>query len=454
MLSRGDSGDVAILPKSGSVFYAASDPREETGAGTMEFTDLKYLEDNRRDSYLLFGNERILPNGHDNNFPRNYKNLLDQVYIGHGIKRSLINLLLSGGVGLYRERKEGSNVVKDWQLLSAHPEIDDWLMGWGFFTDYLAEAATDMIYVENNTVLFSRNKGARHGFSPKVASMKLINAEESRLQYTDFNRPRKYIYQGDWTCSDLRGQHIIKYPLMDVQRPFAHPHSAMFVKMPTFASQAYGRPTDIGATEMLKLLAILPQFHRANLTEKPIRWLIKVNSAYYDEILKAKGWSKTDQKFIDWKEDFKTSIDTFLYAAKGDKVQTRFFSEFTKGVTGQLEDKIQIEQLDDKTKELSETGLALMDSVTIGYVSANSIHPQLANIHLKNHALSGSNLKEAYDMHIQTATPTMRNLLLWPVNQAIRINWPKSGLKLGFMDAQLNTKEKPKEKTDNAPANS
>ncbi len=453
MINPDIHSDVAILPKSNAVIYSAADPREQTESGTLQFTDLKYLEDSRRDNYLLFGNERILPNGFDNNFPINYKNLLDQVYIGHGIKRSLINLLLSGGVGLYKEKKEGNNVVKDWQLLSKHPEIEDWLNSWGFFTNYLPEAATDMIYVENNTVMFSRNKGARIGYPPKIASMKLINAEESRLEYADFNQTHKHIYQSDWTFGNLKEQHIIKYPVFDITKPFAKPYSAMFVKMPTFASQAYGRPTDIGATEMLKLLAILPQFHRANLTEKPIRWLIKINSAYYDEILKAKGWTKTDKDFLDWKEDFKKSIDTFLYAAKGDKVQTRFFTEFSKGVTGQLEDKIQIEQLDDKTKELSETGLALMDSVTIGYVSANSIHPQLANIHLKNHALSGSNLKEAYDMHIQTATPTMRNLLLWPVNTAMKVNWPSSGLKLGFMDAEINGKEKTKEKTDQAPPN-
>lgn len=431
--------DVAILPKSNSILYSAADPREAQ-VSDMQFTDLKYLEDTRRDKYLLFGEDRILPNGFDNNFPTNYKNLLDQVYIGHGVKRSLINLLLSGGVSVYKEIKEGNAVVRDWQLLSDYPEVEGWLESFNFFTEYLPEAATDMVYVENTTTIYSRNKGARLGYPPKIASLKLIGAEESRLDYAEFNQAHRFIYQSDWMYNTLRLQNMVKYPMWDRNAPFSSPHSAVFTKMPTFASFGYGRPTDIGATEMLKLLAILPQFHRANLTEKPLRWVIKVNAAYYDGVCKANNWTRTSKEFQNWKNDFKNSVDTFLYAAKGDKVQTRFFTEFTKGMTGALEESISIEKLDDDTKELSETGLALWDTATVGFTSSNSLHPQLANINIKNQALSGSNLVEAYNMHILTAAPTMRNLLLYAVNNALRVNWPNLGLKLGFMDSFLTNK--------------
>ena len=432
--------DVAVLPKSNSIFYTAGDPREAQTTD-QQFTDLKYLEETRRDKFLLFGEDRILPNGFDNNFPSNYKNLLDQVYIGHGVKRSLINLLLSGGVSIYKEIKEANAVIKDWQLLSDFPEVEEWLESFNFFTEYLPEAATDMIYVENTTTLFSRNRGARIGISPKIAALRHIGAEEARLDYAEFNQAHKFIYQSDWTYNTLRLQNMIKYPIWDRTAPFAAPHAAVFIKMPTFASFAYGRPTDIGATEMLKLLAILPQFHRANLTEKPLRWLIKVNSAYYDGVCAKNNWTKSSKEFADWKQEFKSSIDSFLYAAKGDKVQTRLFTEFVKNsMNQQMEENLTIEKLDDNTKELSETGLNLWDSATVGFVSANSVHPQLANINLKNHALSGSNLVEAYNMHILTATPTMRNLLLAPANTALKVNWPGLGLKLGFMDSFLTNK--------------
>ena len=432
--------DVAVLPKSNSIFYTAGDPREAQ-TSDQQFTDLKYLEDTRRDRYLLFGEDRILPNGFDNNFPTNYKALLDQVYIGHGVKRSLINLLLSGGVSIYKEIKEGNAVIKDWQLLSQFPEVEDWLEAMNFFTDYLPEAATDMIYVENTATIFSRNRGARLGISPKIAALKLIGSEEARLDYAEFNQPHRYMYQSDWTYNTLRLENMIKYPMWDRSAPFAAPHAAVFIKMPTFASFGYGRPTDIGATEMLKLLAILPQFHRANLTEKPLRWIIKVNSSLYEKVCTANKWAITSKEFKEWKQKWQASIDSFLYAAKGDKVQTRLFTEFVRPLNANApEDTISIEKLDDDTKELSETGLDLWDTATVGFVSANTVHPQLANINLKNHALSGSNLVEAYNMHILTATPTMRNLLLSPANTALKVNWPSLGLKLGFMDSFLTNK--------------
>ncbi len=56
-------------------------------------------------------------------------------------------------------------------------------------------------------------------------------------------------------------------------------------------------------------------------------------------------------------------------------------------------------------------------------------------------------------MHIKTAVPTMRMLLLHPVNTAIRLNFPKKNMKLGFMDVafedfnEKNSSEK-KQKND------
>lgn len=222
--------------------------------------------------------------------------------------------------------------------------------------------------------------------------------------------------------------------MFDAANPFAAPHMAVFKKMPTFGSFGYGRPTDIGAMEWLALLAILPRFHKANLTELPIRWLVKVNSAFYDDVCTANGWTKTDPKFIEWKTNFKTEVDTFLVAAKGDKVQTRFFSEFSLLPNGTTSDKIQIEALKDNTLDLSKVGLDLNETASAAYLSSLGLNPQLGNINLKNHALSGSNLVEAYNIHISIATPMLRQLLLAPVNTAIKLNWPNSRWCLGFQD--------------------
>lgn len=419
--------DIAILPKSGGLFYATTDPRQNPSPVQPYFSEML-----QRDSYMHVNNFRILPNGLDNNFPSAYKSALDSVYLAHGAKRTLINLLLSGGVMPYIEQKNGTRIEKNWLIETEAAELYDWLKSWDFWDKYLPEAATDMIYVENNTAVLTRNRGWRT--NPQIASLAFIDSEESRLDWVEIGKKHRFVYRADWGFRSNILAEVEEIPIFDRKNPFAAPHMAMFQKMPTFGSFGYGRPTDIGAMEWLSLLAILPRFHKANLTELPIRWLVKINSATYKAVQAANNWTATSPEFIQWKQEFKKAIDDFLIAANGDRVQTRFMSEFTVMPNGNIEDKIIIEPLKDNTLDLSRVGLDLNETASAAYVSSLSLNPQLANINLKNHALSGSNLVEAYNIHIAIATPMLRSLLLEPVNTAIALNWPKKGWKLGFQD--------------------
>lgn len=439
-----EEADVAILPKSRALVYAA-DPREELATTSTTNSQL-YLEQDNYVTFMNYGEYKIEPNGLDNNFPRNFKSLLDTVYIGHGIKRTLINLLISGGVGVYKEIKEGMKIIRDWQLDN---EIADWLESFDFHTNYIPELATDMIYVENAFTQFILNKGARVKLAPKIVSLKALSADMARIEAEDESGNRNHVFMSDWMNNNLTSTDIQTFPMFDRANPFKNPNSVMFMKMPTFGSTAYGRPVDIGATSMLKVLSLLPNFHQSNLTEKGFKWIVSISQSYYKSIQNKYGWGENAPEFVTWKKNFQASIDTFLSAPEGDKVQTRFMTEFVLDPLTRTEvDAVKITKLDDDTRELSEVGMSLHDTYTIGYVSANSIHPQLANINLKNHALSGSNLREAYEMHIKTSTPLMRSLLLHPANTALKINFPSKGLKIGFMDLAFEEFNKVKSTDD------
>lgn len=445
-----DNSDVKILPRSKTLVYTKS-------ASTLPYADeeslqnLDYVEQRLYSNVLYFGDYRIEPNGLDNNFPFNYKSLLDNVYIGHGVKRTLINLLLSGGVGIYKEVKEEKKIIRDWQIDN---EISDWLDSFDFHNEYIPEAATDMIYVENLWTAFNRNKGSRIGKKPFIAGLQYLSAENMRLEYPNENGKRTKVFYSEWLYSNLRQTDIQSFPVFDKRDPFRNPTSVMFTKMPTFGSTSYGRPPDIGAVAMLKVLSLLPAFHKANLTERGFKWIVAIHQDYYQKIREENHWTEKSKEFKEWKEKFQDSIDEFLTAPEGDKVQTRFMTEFKiDRFSNKPVKAVEITKLEDDTKELSEVGAELHDTYTAGYVSAASIHPQLANIHMKNHALSGSNLREAYEMHIKTAVPTMRMLLLHPVNTALKINFPGKNLKAGFMDVafeDFNEKNSTVKKENNA----
>jgi len=186
---------------------------------------------------------------------------------------------------------------------------------------------------------------------------------------------------------------------------------------------------------MLKVLSLLPNFHRANLTERGFKWIVSVSADFYKQIREDNRWDENSEEFGNWKKDFQRKMDEFLLAPDADKVQTRFLTTFkTEAHTLKTVDNVMFTKLPDDTKELSETGVNLHDTYTMGFISSKSIHPQLANVNLKNQSLSGSNLREAYEMHIKTATPTMRMLLLQPVNTALKLNFPDKNLKIGFQD--------------------
>jgi len=439
--------DVAVLPRSKAVFYSSDfNPRDlanERNSGSQFYSEAYYSN-----NYLRFGEYKIEPNGIDNNFPQNYKLLLDSVYLAHGVKRTLINLLLSGGIGIYSEIKEDKKIIRDWQLDN---EISDWLDSFNFTTDYIAELATDMVYIENCYTQFLRNKGARIGQSPKIAALKYLPVEKMRLEFPDDFGKRFNVFYSDWILNNISPEEIQTFPIFDNRNPFENSNSVMFIKMPTFGSTSYGRPADIGASQLLKVLSLLPNYHKANLTEKGFKWIVSVSKDYYKTICEKYKWEIESKEFKAWKQQFQETIDNFLIAPDSEKVQTRLMTEFAYDpFTHKVIDSIQITKLEDDTKELSEVGMSLHDTYTIGYVSANAIHPQLANVSLKNHALSGSELREAYEMHIKTATPMMRTLLLHPVNTAIKLNFPNKNLKLGFMDVAF---EDYNEKKNTKPVN-
>jgi hypothetical protein len=420
------NADVAILPRSSSLLYT-----QDTAASEVNAMNLAYLEQNYYNNFLHFGKYRIEPNGLDNNFPLNFKALLDSVYIGHGVNRALINLLLSGGIGLYKEVKDGNKIVRDWQL---DTEVTDWLDSFDFENKYLPKVATDMVYVENAWTSIKLNKGARIG-QPFIAALEALGVENMRLEYPNEQGQRKLGFYSDWLFSNLQYSDIVPFNLFDKNNPYKYPITVDFQKMPTFGSSAYGRPPDISAVSMLKVLSLLPNFHRANLTERGFKWIVSVSSDYYRQIRDDNAWEEDSPKYGEWKKKFQEEIDSFLLAPDADKIQTRLLTTFkTDAHTLKTVDNIIITKLPDDTKELSETGVNLHDTYTMGYISAKSIHPQLANVNLKNQSLSGSNLREAYEMHIKTATPTMRNLILTPVNQCLKINFPTKNLKIGFQD--------------------
>lgn len=422
----------AILPDSGII-------HQVVGASRSGFDPSKqntiYTEQLKYDEKWQVGDFEIIPNGPDNLFPYNFKELLDKNNIFHSILREKIDLLLAGGIMLYTEKIENNKVVK---IPVLDNEISDWLDSWDF-ENWLLEQTTDFIYLENNASLMVNNKARRiPGYENKrrISEIRYLPIEDIRMGPYDANGRIKNYFQANWN----NPQQILAHPAYNRTDPFATGTSVFFVKMPTFGSKYYGRPPFIGITEYLKLKELIINWSIDNLKHTSFKWHVQSPFSYWQNVQASNGW---DEKQLQAYEDkVLAGIDRFLASETGQNASKRFHSKFgidpdTGKPTGWL-----LTALEDNTEKNSKAYLDASGKIDESIIASAHIDPSLANIQITGKLSSGLDKLIAFNIHQVVSTPTPRKLILQPVQTAININWPGKRLKIGFNEMQLEYAQK------------
>ena len=84
----------------------------------------------------------------------------------------------------------------------------------------------------------------------------------------------------------------------------------------------------------------------------------------------------------------------------------------------------------------------LFDQATIAVCSAHGVNPALAGVIIKDKTLtSGSELENAYNMHLKLKVPSSRNAVLMPLKRIAKINAWDRDIKFGIEDVTLATVE-------------
>ena len=100
--------------------------------------------------------------------------------------------------------------------------------------------------------------------------------------------------------------------------------------------------------------------------------------------------------------------------------------------------------IDNKLKETSESFLQLYNDSNQALTSAFQVQPALASIQLGNKMSSGSEVLNAFNLHLKTRTPIAREIILNPINAALRFNFPNTMAKVVFRDISLVPQAKDK----------
>ncbi len=435
------SQNAAILPKSGGMFMLDSNPRstyyEEQSAIPP------YVEETRKDFYMLINGNKIIPNGANNLFPQDLKRLLDRDNDMHGLLRTKIDLLLSGGWFLYQERLEKdekghTKLVKDEVL---DPEISDYLESYDF-DNYLAEAATDMIYVENNTPVFRRNVYSRSNLFREKWRLfpMLIGAEDSRLEAYDDNNRINHIFAADWTDPES-SRNPTKIPMVNFDDPFSQPISAKFICFPSFASKYYGRPPYIGAVNYIELATLIPYWHKDNIKNAAFNWIVSTSFDYWQKMYEENNISAGSKEAVELEDEILAEIDSILYSETAENAQKRIHTKFSYSADGKPLPSITITPLQDNTTERSSAYTELFKIVNQAKISGVHLDPTLANTVIDGKLSSGSEKMHAFNLHNKVVTPMPRRLILWAPNFALKHSFPDKNIKIGFREIELVTQD-------------
>ncbi|OFY87843.1 MAG: hypothetical protein A3F72_02940 [Bacteroidetes bacterium RIFCSPLOWO2_12_FULL_35_15] len=169
----------------------------------------------------------------------------------------------------------------------------------------------------------------------------------------------------------------------------------------------------------LAVAEAIPKFKKALLANQmTIKYHIRISNMYWEK--KFDGWAKMPDKDKTniKKKEIESMQDTLMGAEKaGRSLISVVHHEFNGGNGGKEFNLIQIEAIDDKIKD----GKYLEDGkdASLRTMSAIGLHPALVGT-MPNNGMggAGSNIREAYNLHVMT-NKSRQDLILEPLNNLI-----------------------------------
>ena len=94
-----------------------------------------------------------------------------------------------------------------------------------------------------------------------------------------------------------------------------------------------------------------------------------------------------------------------------------------------------------KIKDFVESQLKIGEAANSAITSGMQLHPSLTNIMVNGKLASGSEMLSAHQIYKLSDVAIPEMVILDPINQAIRFNFPETDLQLGFYHQSLMTQE-------------
>lgn len=394
----------------------------------------------KNNSPYFIGDCIVHPYGYNNDLPEEIRDVVKSNYLAPGILTKKTQLLWGVGPKLYREKISNGLIVKDW--ITDDNEVQDWLDSFDA-ENYLLKSCVDFNYIEGVYTKFFQARGGRVG-KQHIAKLEHVDNRHARLATSKTSTSTKAdrVIETDFNFQHWEKAFDYKdYPLFDFSKPFSEKVSIFYSNMYSFCTDYYSIPDLYGSLEWLRRSTNVPLIFKAlSNNSLNVKYHVISPQEFWDkkeEKLKEQctklGQLYSDKVLASYKENLLREISEVL---SGDEAVGKFWHTtklFTVEGTNLIEHGWEIKPIDQNMKELVESQIKISERADYAVAGGMNVHGALGNISGKGTSDSGSEQLYALKNYMLTGIDIPEMIVTKAINYALRANWPKKRLKLGFM---------------------
>lgn len=390
---------------------------------------------------MRIGQYEIVPNGAQNNLPRELRDILDENNISPELLNKKTQLWWGQGPAQYKiEWKEGKR-VKTWE---EDKEIKAWLKTWDW-EDYLEKANIEFAAANGHFTKYFRNRAVRIGGAGKITHLESSSNIKNCLEWPK-NDKVKHIIHGDFERADVNS--FKRYPVFNHRDPFQNPVSMRYSNLYSFAMENnYSRPSLYGSFNWIKLGSSVPKLlFNYNINAANIRSHIETPAIYWAD-KKDKLMKNCELKNIEYNDDMLEDLkdEIFLKFAEGlvgiEKAGKVMTSETIWDPDGQTYVGWTVTPIDQKIKNYITAQVELSKRAAFEITAGTGLHPALSNLSADGNLPSGSEQLYAFKLFLATGVDIPERIVCKDINYAIAVNFPDKEHKVGFYHDVVTTEE-------------
>lgn len=400
---------------------------------------------------IRIGDFEIIPNGDDNRYPYEIRELMDEEVILEEFIQKKVDLLWGQGPALFRTITENGTRRRDW---TTDPEIESWLESFEY-EDYLMKVITDLRTVRSYYDKIRLNLGARLNMVPKIVRIEYVEYKDCRLEWNDFLAPKRIIV-GDFERPWISG--LTSFPVFEHLNPFRNEVAMNYNSLPQYGlNKTYSRASFHGAINWIKNSIIIPKVLLSlNINISAIKVHLKIPEIIIEKkIEEIRTKAAESQKQIT-QQEIDTEIDNYIAAlintvtGSGNVGKLLYTTDVFDPVANEYA-SVKIEPIDLKVKEYISAQLDIAKQASFETSAGLGLHPALSNLSHQGNLPSGSEQLYAYKLFLLTSIDIVERIATKTINTAIKANWPGKNLKLGFFHTAIMSESEvtPSKRTKN-----